>query len=197
MLIGVHMDLYIKNMVCGRCIEAVRAAFEQAGLPPEQVALGRVTIRDENPGEEALQRVDELLKASGFERISDRKSRLIEAVKNVVIARIHHSERLDLKTNWSAIISEALHHEYNYISSLFSSVEGVTLEHYIIRQKIEKAKELLFYEEHTLSEIADRLGYSSVAHLSGQFKKITGFTPTQLRKSLRDGHDRIPIDKVV
>jgi YesN/AraC family two-component response regulator len=183
-------------MVCGRCVDAVRVAFEQAGLPPEQVTLGRVTIREEDPSEEALQRVDELLQQSGFERISDRKSRMIEAVKNVVIDRIHHSERLDLKTNWSALISEALHLEYNYISSLFSSVEGITLEHYIIRQKIEKAKELLFYEEYTLSEIADRLGYSSVAHLSGQFKKITGFTPTQLKKSLRDGHERIPIDKV-
>lgn len=190
------MVLYIKNMVCGRCVESVRSAFEQAGLPPEEVTLGRVTTSEENPDEQALQRVDELLKQSGFERISDRKSRLIEAVKNVVISQIHHSERLDLKTNWSALISEALHHEYNYISSLFSSVEGVTLEHYIIRQKIEKAKELLFYEEHTLSEIADRLGYSSVAHLSGQFKKITGFTPTQLKKSLRDGLERLPLDKV-
>ncbi|HLT79561.1 MAG TPA: helix-turn-helix domain-containing protein [Cyclobacteriaceae bacterium] len=190
------MNLYIKNMVCGRCVDAVRTAFEQAGLPPEEVALGRVTLRDEKPAAEALERVDALLKQAGFERINDRKSRLIEAVKNEVISRIHHSERLDLKTNWSALISEALHHEYNYISSLFSSVEGVTLEHYIIRQKIEKAKELLFYEEHTLSEIADRLGYSSVAHLSGQFKKITGLTPTQLKKSLRDGRERIPLDKV-
>src|SRR5690606_33682794 len=94
-----RLELYITNMVCGRCVEAVRVAFEQAGLPPEQVTLGRVTIREEDPSEEALQRVDELLQQSGFERISDRKSRMIEAVKNVVIDRIHHSERLDLKTN--------------------------------------------------------------------------------------------------
>lgn len=191
------MIVYIKNMVCGRCVEAVRSAFERVGIHPEQVDLGRVSIREEDAGEPALRAVDELLRQSGFERMSDRKSQLIEAVKNVVIQRIHHNERLDLRANWSDIIAEALHYEYNYISSLFSSVEGVTLEHYIIRQKIEKAKELLCYDELTLSEIAHRLGYSSVAHLSGQFRKITGFTPTQLKKSLRDGLDRKPLDKVL
>ena len=191
------MILHIKNMVCGRCVTAVRMALEDAGLHPEQVALGEVVIGEDRLTEDVLARVDDILRQRGFERISDRKSRLIEAMKNKIINLVHHSDRLDLRLNWSQIVSDALHYEYNYLSSLFSSVEGITLEHYIIRQKIEKAKELLFYDELTLSEIAYRLGYSSVAHLSGQFKKITGFTPSALKKSLNHSAARKPLDNVI
>ena len=109
---------------------------------------------------------------------------------------IHHTDRVDRKYNWSAVLSDELHYEYNYLSNLFSSVEGITLEQYIIRQKIERAKELLFYDELNLSEIADRLGYSSVAHLSAQFKKITGLTPSELKKSRDLDQARKPLDKL-
>lgn len=189
------MILHIKNMVCNRCIAAVQVAMENAELHPERVSLGEVLLREENLSGEALSRIDDQLKQHGFERISDRKVRLIEAMKNKIIRLIHHTDQVDLRMNWSEILSDALHYEYNYLSSLFSSVEGITLEHYIIRQKIEKAKELLLYDELTLSEIAHRLGYSSVAHLSAQFKKVTGFTPTFLKKSRAQG-TRKPLDKL-
>src|SRR5688500_9378097 len=117
-------------------------------------------------------------------------------MKNKIIQLIPHTDRVELKLNWSTILSEELHYEYNYISNLFSSVEGITLEQYIIRQKIERAKELLFYDELTLSEIAHKLGYSSVAHLSGQFKKVTGFTPSELKKNRHVKGDRKSLDQV-
>ena len=109
---------------------------------------------------------------------------------------IHHSERLHLKMNWSDTLAEEFHYDYNYLSNLFSSVEGITLEHYIIKQKIERVKELLLYDELNLSEISSKLGYSSVAHLSAQFKKITGLTPTDLKKSRTLDQARNPIDSI-
>lgn len=181
-------------MVCGRCISAVQAAMRSAGLDPLRVSLGEVVLRDEELSDEQLSRIDDLLAQSGFERIGDRKARLIEAIKNKVIQLIHHREQVELKTNWSDFLSDELHYEYNYLSSLFSSVEGITLEHYIIRQKIERAKELLVYDELNVGEIASRLGYSSAAHLSAQFKKVTGFTPSSMKR-LRQ--QRKPIDQVV
>jgi YesN/AraC family two-component response regulator len=128
--------------------------------------------------------------------MDDRKAKLIESIKNKVINLIHHSDSKNRKFNWSTLLAEALHHDYNYLSSLFSSVEGITLEQYIIRQKIERVKELLFYGELNLSQIADELGYSSVAHLSSQFKKVTGLTPSELKKSRSIDHSRKPIDSV-
>jgi YesN/AraC family two-component response regulator len=187
-------SVFVKNMVCQRCVAAVRQEFEKVGLHPTQVALGEVTLESELE-ESTLVKLKSNLTALGFELIDDKKGRLIEAIKNRVIQKIHHTERLDLRFNWSDILKDELNHDYNYLSNLFSSVEGVTLEHYIIHQKIERVKELLFYDELTLSEIADRLGYSSVAHLSGQFKKITGLTPSELKKS-RITSARKPLDSV-
>lgn len=187
---------YIKNMVCNRCVTAVQQAFEKTGLHPEKVSLGEVNILDERVTPEQLKLLDAELKSLGFERIDDRKARLIEGIKNKIIHMIHHSDRVDRKHNWSDILSEEMHYEYNYLSNLFSSVEGITLEQYIIRQKIEKAKELLFYDELNLSGIAYRLGYSSVAHLSGQFKKITGLTPSELKKSREIDQSRKPLDAI-
>jgi AraC-like DNA-binding protein len=103
---------------------------------------------------------------------------------------------VNLKFNWSSVLADELHYEYNYLSSLFSSVEGITLEQYIIRQKIEKVKELLFYDELNLSQIANRLDYSSVGHLSAQFKKVTGFTPSEMKKSRDINHNRKPLDSI-
>jgi AraC family transcriptional regulator len=183
-------------MVCNRCIMVVKQELENQGFHPEKVTLGEVTISEDHLSEEQQKKLDAALIALGFERIDDRKARLIEAMKNKIIQVIHHSARVDLKLNWSTILSEELHYEYNYLSNLFSSVEGITIEQYIIRQKIEKVKELLFYDELNLSQIANRLGYSSVAHLSAQFKKVTGLTPSEMKKSRDLEHNRKPLDSI-
>lgn len=188
--------LYIKNMVCNRCIMVVQQELERQGLHPEKVSLGEVTIKEDKLSETQQDKLDSALINLGFERIDDRKARLIESIKNKIIQMIHHTDNVNLKFNWSSVLSEELHYEYNYLSNLFSGVEGITLEQYIIRQKIEKVKELLFYDELNLSQIADRLGYSSVAHLSAQFKKITGFTPSELKKSRDINKNRKPLDSV-
>lgn len=188
--------LFIKNMVCNRCVAAVTQELQSLGLHPERVTLGEAVLKEDSLEPAVLTQVDSHLRALGFERIDDRKARLIEGIKNKVITLIHHTDRVDRKYNWSSILSEELHYEYNYLSALFSSVEGITLEQFIIRQKIERAKELLFYDELNLSQIADRLGYSSVAHLSAQFKKITGLTPSELKKSRSADAVRKPLDSL-
>lgn len=189
--------LYIKNMVCQRCVMAVDQMFSNLGLHPQKVALGEIQLLEDELREDQLRAIDESLVALGFERIDDRKARLIEAIKSIVIHKVHHVDEVDRKFNWSTMLAEELHYEYNYLSNLFSSVEGITLEQYIIRQKIERAKELLFYNELNLSEIANKLGYSSVAHLSSQFKKITGFSPSELKKSRTQEQTRKPLDRLV
>ena len=189
--------LHIKNMVCNRCVAAVEDLLKKQGVDIEKIALGQVTVKQDNLTKDQLDKLDAELLRLGFERIDDRKARLIEAMKNKVIQMIHHSDKVDLKFNWSTVLSEELNYEYSYLSNLFSSVEGVTLEQYIIRQRIEKAKELLFYDELNLSQIANRLGYSSVAHLSAQFKKVTGFTPSEMKKSRDIENHRKPLDSMV
>lgn len=183
-------------MVCNRCVTAVQQVFENEGLHPVKVSLGEISLQEESISDEQLKNLDTKLLSLGFERIDDRKARLIEEIKNKIIQLIHHTNEVDRKHNWSVILAEEMHYEYNYLSNLFSSVEGITLEQYIIKQKIEKAKELLFYDEFNLSEIANKLGYSSVAHLSAQFKKITGLTPSELKKSRRVDSTRKPLDNI-
>lgn len=183
-------------MVCQRCVQSVSDALSSVGLHAKSVHLGEVELKEDHLTAGQLATLDKTLEDRGFERIDDRKARLIESVKNKVITMIHHSDRIDRKFNWSTQLAEELHYDYNYLSNLFSSVEGITLEQYIIRQKIEKVKELLFYDELSLSEIAHKLGYSSVAHLSGQFKKITGLTPSELKKSRQVSANRKPLDEV-
>ncbi|HEY9007609.1 MAG TPA: helix-turn-helix transcriptional regulator [Ohtaekwangia sp.] len=190
------VTLHIKNMVCDRCKLVVTQELTKLGLHPAKVTLGEVELREESLTKEQQDAVDGALTAVGFARIDDRKGRLIESIKNIIIERIHHVDMIDRKFNWSDILAEALHHDYNSLSSLFSSVEGTTIEQYIIRQKIERAKELLFYDELNLSEIAHKLGYSSVAHLSAQFKKITGLSPSELKKSRKAEDVRTPIDSL-
>jgi AraC family transcriptional regulator len=188
--------LHIKNMVCDRCKMVVNQELEKLGLHPEKVALGEVILTEENISADQQKQIDDALMAVGFERIDDRKARIIENIKNKIIQVIHHTERVNLKVNWSTLLSDEAHYEYGYLSNLFSSMEGITLEQYIIRQKIERVKELLLYDELSLSEIADRLGYSSVAHLSGQFKKITGLTPSELKKSRKIDQARKSLDSI-
>ncbi|HEY3405149.1 MAG TPA: AraC family transcriptional regulator [Ohtaekwangia sp.] len=187
--------VHVKNMVCNRCIAAVQQVTEQQGLQVEKITLGEISLKEDLTHEQFL-KLDSALRNLGFERIDNRKSRLIESIKNKVIELIHHRDQVDRKFNWSTLLAEELHYEYNYLSSLFSSVEGITLEQYIIRQKVERVKELLFYDELTLSEIASKLGYSSAAHLSGQFKKVTGLTPSDLKKSREINQVRKALDKI-
>ncbi len=182
-------------MVCNRCITVVNQELEKLGLHAEKISLGEITLQ-ESLSESQLNQLDSALLRNGFERIDDKKARIIEAIKNKVIQLIHHSDRIKLKFNWSTVLAKELDYEYNYLSTLFSSVEGITLEQFIIRQKIERVKELLFYDELNLSEISIRLGYSSVAHLSAQFKKVTGLTPSELKKSRNLEQNRTPLDAV-
>lgn len=179
-------------MVCNRCIAAVRREFENLGLKPLNVQLGEVELDREPDNAEILQlrtRLSEL----GFELLDDAKKRIIERIKNIIIEQVHYHDSEE-KRNFSTILSESLHKDYSYLSNLFSEVEGVTIEKYIINQKIEKVKELLVYDELSLSEIAFRLGYSSVAHLSSQFKKTTGLTPSHFKKA--GMKHRKPLDQV-
>jgi AraC-like DNA-binding protein len=181
------MKLFIKNMVCSRCKMVVKAELEKAGLAPLSVELGEVEIKGELSSH-VLNSLDDNLKHFGFEIIDDRKSRIIEQIKNNIISLIHHSDEL-LNVNLSNYLATKLNLDYGYLSSLFSEVEGGTIEKYLIAQKIEKVKELIMYDELTLSQIANELGYSSVAHLSSQFKKQTGLTPSFYRK-LKDNKRR-------
>jgi len=170
-------------MVCNRCKTAVQNEFEKIGFHPIAVELGEVETTEEITPQQ-LSELENSLKHIGFELIDDKKSRLIEQIKTEIIRLVHHSEEIE-NTNLSTILSDKLHYEYNYLSNLFSEVEGTTIEKYFITQRIEKVKELLVYDELSLSEIANQLGYSSTAYLSSQFKKVTGLTPT-FYKSLKE-----------
>lgn len=186
------MKLYIKNMVCDRCIHAVKNELEKAGLHPIAVNLGEAEL-PERPGTESMLLLEKALRNLGFELMDDRKSRLIEKIKNIIIRLVHHSGDLSLDANLSTLLAGELHYEYHYLSSLFSDVEGIAIEKYFIKQKIERAKELLVYDELTVSQIANSLGYSSVAHFSNQFKQVTGLTPSHY-KNIRA--NRKPLDKL-
>ena len=154
--------LHIKNMVCNRCIIVVQQELEKLGIHPVSVSLGEVRLMD-SPTPEHLQRIRTALSSVGFELIDDKKSQLIEQVKGLIIDVVHHQKKL--KSNLSDYLSMQIGKDYSYISNLFSEVEGTTIEQYVIHQKIEKVKELLVYDELSLSEIAYQLGYSSVAYL--------------------------------
>lgn len=167
-------------MVSLRCKLVVKSILENLNIPYTTVELGEVETQDEVTPE----RRDELknsLQHFGFELMEDKKSILIEKIKNIIVEMIHYSEDPP-KVNFSIFLSEKLNYDYHYLSNLFSEVKGITIEHYIIAHKIEKAKELLLYNELTLTEIAYKLHYSSVAHLSNQFKKVTGLTPSFFKK---------------
>ncbi len=173
------MKLYIKNMVCRRCVTAVQQVFADEGITATDITLGEVELEEVLPSAD-IERLNTSLHKLGFEIIDDRKSRIIERIKNLVIALVHHSHE-PLNVNLSDYVSGQMNYEYNYLSNLFSEVEGNTIEKFFIAQKIEKVKELLMYDELTLSQIAFKLGYSSVAYLSTQFKKATGLTPSHFK----------------
>lgn len=184
--------LFIKNMVCNRCIMVVQNELDKLGLDVKSIKLGEVVLGKELSAEQRM-KLEEAFSPLGFEVIDDKKSRIIEKIKNTIIELVHHQEN-GAKTNLSDVLSSKLNHDYNYLSNLFSEVEGTTIEKYFIAQKIEKVKELLVYDELSLSEIAFRMNYSSVAYLSNQFKKVTGLTPSHF-KQIRE-EKRKPLDKV-
>ncbi|MCK7590945.1 AraC family transcriptional regulator [Subsaxibacter sp. CAU 1640] len=174
------MKIYIKYMVSLRCKLMVKNELEKLGLYHTNIELGMVETKEEI-NEELLNVLKSNLAKSGLELMDDNKSILVDRIKNVIIDMIHYSEEIP-KLNNSDYIAEKLDYDYTYLSNLFSEVKGITIQHFIIKHKIEKAKELILYNQLNLTEIAYKLNYSSVAHLSNQFKKITGHTPSYYKK---------------
>lgn len=174
------LKFYIRNMVCIRCKMVVKQELKKLGLHYVVVELGEVEILEDISASQKDEFRTALLRF-GLELMDNKKSILIEKIKNVIVELIHHTEA-PLKTNFSDHLSERLNHDYTYLANLFSEVEGITIEHYIITHKIERVKELLVYDELSLKEISYKLHYSSIAHLSNQFKKITGLTPSHFKK---------------
>ena len=187
------MILYVKNMVCDRCIMIVGQQLNHFGFSVKDISLGKVEVEPE-PDSAQLQDIGSALQVLGFELIDKEKDQLIEQVKNEVINLVHYSDLNEIKQSLMHVIAGRLNREYTYLSRLFSDGEGTTIERYIIQQKIEKVKELLEYGELNLNEISYKMGYSSSAHLSAQFKSITGMSPSKY-KSATD-QSRKPLDRV-
>ena len=181
---GMH-EIRIKNMVCDRCVRVVREELEQLGLTVERVELGKAVFAADSATAD-LEAVKRVLKKNGFEYLEDRKAQSVEQVKTLIIELIRSNQLEHMDVNLSEYLAKRMGKNYHYLSGLFSSVTSMTIEHYLILQKIERVKELLTYDELTLSEIAYRLGYSSVQHLSTQFKTVTGLSPSHF-KDLRSG----------
>lgn len=178
-------------MVCQRCVMVVRDLLEKTGFPPMVVNLGEIDFGDRTLSPEEISQIGKKIEDCGFELIDDKKSRLVNSIKTHIIELVQNRDD-PAPIRISAYLTERLPYEYSYLSNLFSAVEGTTIEQYLIRQKVERIKELLVYDELSLKEISYLLGYSSPAHLSTQFKKVTGLSPshfsrlknTKLRKSL-------------
>jgi len=186
------MKIYLKNMVCHRCKIMVQSILETLEIPYISITLGEIDLKEALSAAQKEQLI-ERFQTLGFEWINDKKSQTIERIKMLIVDLVHYQDNA-LKSNLSTYLANDLLQSYAVLSTLFSEVEHQTIEHFYIVQKIEKVKELLMYDELTLSEIALKLNYSSVAHLSRQFKKVTGFTPTYF-KQLKD-KKRQQIDKL-
>jgi AraC-like DNA-binding protein len=184
--------LHIKNMVCPRCITVVRETLENIGYTVREVELGKAVVDDEP--NISMSAVDEQLQNHGFELLQGKDQKLIEQIKALLIQYVQKLEESDEVPKLSDYLAEELHQNYSSLSSAFSQSEDITLEKYLIHLKIERVKELLSYNELTLSEIAYELSYSSVAHLSGQFKQITGMSVTDYKKA-KDSFRR-PLDGI-
>jgi AraC-like DNA-binding protein len=184
------MKIFIKNMVCGRCISAVSTIFNDSNIDIKSIQLGEVEI-ESDISDQDLHSIEQQLEKTGFERIKDSAHQLIEKIKNLIIIKI---SELDIDENFllSEFLISKLHKDYSSLSKTFSQNENITLEQFFILQKIEKVKELLLYNEFNLTEIAGKLGYKSVQHLSSQFRNSTGFTPTEFKKL--KVHNRKPLD---
>ncbi|SIT18974.1 AraC-type DNA-binding protein [Chryseobacterium ureilyticum] len=186
------MKIFIKNMVCSRCIAAVETIFDNANVKTSSVILGEVETESAVPVM-IMQSIEEKLLQTGFERIMDSAHQLVEKIKKLIIVKV---SELDIDEDFilSEFLSSKLHKDYSSLSKTFSQNENITLEQFFILQKIEKVKELLLYNEFNLTEIAGKLGYKSVQHLSTQFRNVTGFTPTEFKKL--KVHHRKPLDNL-
>lgn len=178
-------------MVSARCKLVVKEALKKTGLHPAAVGLGEVEIV-ENISADQRVLLKLLLTESGLELMDDKRAILVEKIKNTIIEMVHHREQV-IKVNFSNYLSEKLDHDYTYMSNLFSEMQGITIEQFIISHKVERIKELIIYNELSITQIAWKMNYSSVAHLSNQFKKVTGLSPSQF-KQLKD-KQRNPIEE--
>ncbi len=186
------MKLHIKYMVSNRCKTVVRTALKELGVHFVLLELGEVEIMERLTGEQR-ESLKNTLEDAGLELIDDKRSILIEKIKNAIVDMIHHSDEV-VKVNASIYLSEKLNHDYTYLANIFSQVQGISIEQFIILHKVEKIKELLMYGELNISEISYKMNYSSTAHLSTQFKKVTGLTPThfkQMKEKRRKTLDQI------
>ena len=174
------MKIYIKNMVCIRCQMVVKSELEKLGLNFVDVKIGEADIIGDIPPEQ-IKQLDVALRKSGLQLMDDKKSILVERIKSVIIELVHYTDE-QIKVNLSDYLSEKLNYDYTYLANLFSEVKGITIEKFYLTHKIEKVKELIVYNELNLSEIAYKMHYSSVAHLSNQFKKFTGLTPSHFKE---------------
>lgn len=186
------LKLYIKYMVSNRCKMAVKEKLKKLGLHFIMVDLGEVEIM-ETISSDQHEQLKKSLKESGLELMDDKRAVLIEKIKNVIVEMVHHSDGM-IKVNFSDYLSEKLNHDYTYLANLFSEIQGTTIEHFIIEHKVERIKELIIYDELNITEIAWKMNYSSVAHLSNQFKKVTGLSPSHF-KQLKEKR-RTPIEEI-
>ncbi len=184
---------YIRNMVCNRCIMVVEQLFKSNGIEPLKVTLGDVHLTKEpSPGQ--IEKISSQLVGYGFAVIDDKKAQLISRIKAEIIKWIQESNFQTIPLKFSAHIEQQLKKDYTYLSNLFSQVEGQKMEQYLILQRVEKVKELLVYDELSLNDISEKTGFSSSAHLSAQFKKVTGLTPSHFKKIKEN--KRKPIDEL-
>ncbi|OQP52870.1 AraC family transcriptional regulator [Niastella yeongjuensis] len=186
------MKLYIKNMVTRRCIIVVKDALEKLGIQYNEVILGEIDLTG-HPSEAQLTQLRSALLSLDLALLEDKKTILVQQIKTLIIKLIYHSDEPLIK-NLSVYLSNQLHYDYTYMANLFSSVQGITIEKFYICHKIERVKELLMYDELSLTDIAFNLHYSSVAHLSAQFKKVTGLTPTHFKQNM--GNKREVVENV-
>lgn len=181
-------------MVCDRCIMVVKQQLQLLGIAYEKVELGEIST-SVAPTEAQLDALEKALRPLGFELLDDRKSSVVSQIKSFVIQYIHQHDAEIMNKKLSVLLAHKLNADYNYLSSLFSSIEGITIEKYVLLQRTERVKELLGYNELSLKEIADQLSYSSAQHLSQQFKKVTGITPSQYKQSAKE-MGRNPLDRI-
>ena len=186
--------IHVKNMVCNRCISVVSQELKRLKLPVKHIALGLVEFGKPITANQKTN-VQKALQKHGFDLLDDKKAKIVEQIKTLMIVLVHYDqEKKPGHQRYSEYFAEQIGMDYSSLSKMFSQAEGVTIEHYMIGQKVERIKELLVYEEMNISEIAALLGYSSVAHLSAQFRKFTGSTPSEFKKI--HAHRRKPLDEV-
>jgi AraC-like DNA-binding protein len=174
------MKIYVKNMACESCIVVVKNALEELNLMPVKVELGEIETQGDVTDNEK-KKLNTIIKKVGLELLEKKQGVIIEKIRKIIIDYVYHSEQKST-TNFSDVLSEKLGYNYTYLANFFSEVEATTIEQYLISLKIERIKELIILEEFSLSQIADKLHYSSTAHLSNQFKKVTGLTPSHFKK---------------